>query len=84
MCPFFGLTDEYKVNLHELIYDLANIGKLGYDAVYTMPVHYRSFYIRKLTRDKEKEKAAYEKAQGMQDGASSSKIVKGPQIGPRA
>ena len=61
------------------------IGGLGYEAVYSMPVQYRSFYIGKLTRNKEKEKEAYEKAKGMQDGASSSsKMVKGPQIGPRA
>ena len=78
--PFFGLTDEYKIQLHELIYDMANsnLGGLGYDAVYTMPVHYRSFYVRKLSKDKEKEKQAYEKAQGLKEGSPS--IQKGPAI----
>jgi hypothetical protein len=81
---FFGLTDEYKIKLHELIFDLssAQCGGLGYDAVYNMPVHYRMFYVGKLTRDKEKEKEAFEKAKGMHE-AASSKVVKGPQVGPR-
>mgnify|MGYP000947680440 CR=1 FL=1 len=56
----------------------ATIGGLGYDAVYTMPVHYRTFYVRKLSKDKEKEKQAYEKAQGLQEGGST--IAKGPAI----
>jgi hypothetical protein len=47
-----------------------------------MPVHYRMFYVGKLTRDKEKEKEAFEKAKGMHD-AASSKVVKGPSIGPK-
>lgn len=81
-CPFFGLTDEYKVLLHELIYDLASIGHLGYDAVYTMPVHYRTFYIRKVNNDKQKEKDKHESAMRMQNEAASStsKVARGPAI----
>ena len=77
--PFFGLTDEYKVQLHELIFDLVHFGKFEYFAVYDMPVQYRTFYLRKLTNTKEKEQQAYDKSVGKTDGQSSS-IVKGPQI----
>lgn len=79
MCPFFGLTNEYKVQLHELIFDLCHYGKLGYDAVYSMPVQYRSFYIRKLVNMKEQERREYDKSQGMND-AQPQKIVRGPAI----
>lgn len=75
---FFGLTDKYKVQLHELIFDLCHIGKLGYDAVYSMPIQYRTFYIRKLTNMKEKERAQYEGAQSGNDAAP--KIARGPAI----
>lgn len=78
---FFGLTDEYKVRLHELIFDLAHHGKLEYFAVYEMPVQYRTFYIRKLTNMKEKERMNYDASMGKNDAPSqNSKVVKGPQI----
>src|SRR5512137_888871 len=77
--PFFGLTDEYKVSLHELIFDLAHHGNIEYFAVYEMPVQYRTFYIRKLMNMKEKERVHMDKAMGKED-APSSKVVKGPQI----
>lgn len=77
---FFGLTDEYKVRLHELIFDLSHYGNLEYFAVYEMPVQYRSFYIRKLTNMKEKEKAQYEKARGEHEATPTQKVVKGPSV----
>ena len=79
--PFFGLTNEYKVQLHELIYDLCHYGKIEYFAVYEMPVHYRNFYIRKLISTKEQEKKDYDKAHSKSDVASS-KIVRGPSVRP--
>jgi hypothetical protein len=77
--PFFGLTDEYKVQLHELIFDLCHYGNFGYEAVYSMPVQYRTFYMRKLINSKEKEKDQYEAASRKQE-ASPSKIARGPAI----
>jgi len=77
--PFFGLTDEYKVQLHEIIFDLCHFGKLGYDAVYSMPVQYRSFYVRKLINVKEKEKRQYDASSGKTE-ATPQKIAKGPAI----
>ena len=81
-CPFFGLTDEYKVNLHETLFDLCYFGKLGYDAVYSMPVQYRNFYIRKLVDVKEREKAQMDKSQGMTNAPSTKmpSIARGPAI----
>lgn len=79
-CPFFGLTDEYKVSLHETLFDLCHYGKLGYDAVYSMPVQYRTFYIRKLVNIKEKEKEQMKKAQGMADAPSTKPMARGPAI----
>jgi len=57
---------------------LSKHGNLGYDAVYSMPVHYRMFYIRKLSKDTEKEKAAYDTAMGKKDGPST--MARGPGI----
>lgn len=80
--PFFGLTDDYKINLHELIFDLCKIGNLGYDAVYSLPVHYRTFYIRKLIKDQDKDKARYESEKAKAEGKTSStaNIPRGPAI----
>ena len=78
-CPFFGLADDYKIQMHELIFDLCHYGKLGYDAVYSMPVQYRTFYIKKLVNIKEKEKRAYESSG--KNESTPQKVVKGPGIG---
>jgi len=80
--PFFGLTDEYKSQLHELIFDLCHFGHFGYDSVYSMPVQYRTFYIRKLIKVKQDEKSQYDK-QSRQSNTSSGdnkKIHRGPAI----
>ena len=78
MCPFFGLTDNHQVQLHELIFDFCYYGKISYDSVYTMPVQYRSFYVKKLINMKEKEKGV-----GQDSAPPKSNIVKGPPINKR-
>ena len=78
--PFFGLTQEYKVHLHELIFDLTYFGKIEYFAVYEMPVQYRSFYLRKLVNIQDKEKASIDKSMSKQDAPSSSNFARGPGI----
>jgi hypothetical protein len=45
-----------------------------------MPVQYRSFYVKKLTNIKEKEKSQYEKARGETEATPSQRIAKGPQL----
>jgi hypothetical protein len=79
VCPFFGLTDEYKIKLHELIFDLCHYGHFGYESVYSMPVQYRTFYMRKLINSKEKEKDQHEAASRKHE-ATPSKISRGPAI----
>jgi hypothetical protein len=78
--PFFGLTDEYKVHLHDLIFDLCHYGNIEYNSVYSMPVQYRTFYIRKLSSIKEKERTEYDRASGKQEATPTSKVVRGPAI----
>ena len=80
MHPFFGLTDEYQVYLHETIFDLCHYGKLQYDAVYSMPVQFRNFYLKKLSNIKEKERGELDKAAGLNQASPTSKVVKGPQL----
>jgi hypothetical protein len=55
---------------------------MGYDAVYSLPVHYRTFYIRKLINDGEKDKVRYEAEKLKAEGKSSSptNIPRGPAI----
>lgn len=79
--PFFGLTPEYKGQLHDLVFDLVHYGKIEYFAAYDMPVQYRMFYIRKLISIKEKEKNDIEKASSSaREAPSQGKIVKGPSV----
>lgn len=71
--PFFGLTDKYRIKLHEMLFDLTYYGKFQYDAVYTMPVQYRSFYFNKLIKEKEREKADIDKANGKTEATSTKR-----------
>jgi hypothetical protein len=67
--------------LHGLIFDMCYYGKMGYDDVYAMPVHYRSFYMRKLAHMKEREAKEYEKMNGGgSSSAPSQNIARGPAI----
>lgn len=69
MFPFFGLTTEYKLGLHEEIFSLCYYGKGGFtwNEVYELPIHLRRFYIQQVSKaieEKNKaEKAEYNKAQ---------------------
>ncbi len=81
--PFFGLGEEYKVKLHELIFDLCYYGALDYDAVYSMPVQYRTFYMRRLNHIKEKESRHMESSSNSTEAIPTSKISKGPGISRR-
>ena len=78
MYPFFGLTDEYKGKLHEVLFDLTHFGNFEYESVYGMPVQYRQFYIRKLINIKEKEKEQMDK--DTKTPSQSKSIARGPQI----
>lgn len=69
MFPFFGLTTEYKLGLHEEIFSLCYYGKGGFtwNEVYDLPIHLRRYYIQQISKaieEKNKaEKAEYNKTQ---------------------
>lgn len=71
---FFGLTQEYKLQLHESIFNLITHGMGGWNwrDVYTMPVHLRNYYIGKL------EKFVKEKNEAMTPSTSQNSM--GPHV----
>lgn len=60
---FFGLTQEYKANLHKVIFSMIYYGKGGFNFndLYNMPVFLRSFYLKEMNTAVEKENAEYDK-----------------------
>jgi len=63
MSPFFGLTLNYRKQLHAHIFDLIFHGNGGFTHtdVYNMPVWARRFYITKIIEFKREEQAQYDK-----------------------
>ena len=62
MSTFFGLTPEYKLELHKSIFSLVTYGKGGWtwEAVYhQIPVYLRNFYINEMSKAIQKENEAY-------------------------
>jgi hypothetical protein len=60
---------------------MVHYGKFDYESIYTMPVQFRMFYLRKLINVKQKEIDSDNAAQGKQSGASPEQNVrKGPAI----
>lgn len=62
---FFTLPAEYKVQLHEEIFNLSYYSQGGFtqDVVYNLPIYLRRFYIKKLVDVRKKENEEAEKAQ---------------------
>ena len=52
MFPFFGLTTDYKLGLHEEIFSLCYYGKCGFtwNEVYELPIHLRRYYIQQISK----------------------------------
>jgi len=52
MFPFFGLTIDYKLGLHEEIFSLCYYGKGGFtwNEVYELPIHLRRYYIQQISK----------------------------------
>jgi hypothetical protein len=63
MCPFFGLSLNYRQYLHAHIFDLIYHGNGGFtwNDVYNMPVWARKFYINKIIEFKQEEKKVNDK-----------------------
>jgi len=57
---FFGLTSEYKLQLHKMLFTMAYFseGAFSYTEVYNMPVYLRMFYLKQLQDIKEAEQKA--------------------------
>ena len=52
---FFGLTPEYKQNLHKTIFVLIYKSGFDFDTLYNLPVHMRNFYLKEYTEWKKAE-----------------------------
>ena len=52
MFPFFGLTTDYKLGLHEEIFSLCYYGKGGFtwNEGYELPIHLRRYYIQQISK----------------------------------
>lgn len=76
----FGLPSNYRVILHEEIFNLCYYSQGGFtqSEVYQLPVHLRQFYLRKLTATKEKEASASEAAN--RQTTSGPNIAKPPRV----
>jgi hypothetical protein len=66
MFPFFGLTQEYKLGLHDEVFSLVYYGKGGFTVsdVRDLPIYIRRYFIRRLKEEIDKknraEKDAYD------------------------
>ena len=76
--PFFGLQDNYKIYLHEQIFDLIYYGTFDHDSVYSMPVNLRMFYLKKLIKVKETEKQETDKIKDTDTKDTRPKFLQGP------
>ena len=62
MSDFFGLTQEYKIDLHKTLFNMVTFGKGGWDweSVYNLPVYLRQYYTRQMADTLEAERKAHE------------------------
>ena len=83
--PFFGLTDDYQIRLHELISELGKTYNFTHDDWYSMPIQLRTFYARKAVRDNEQEKEKLESARAQAEASQnrSSQFPRGPAVDRR-
>ena len=78
---FFTLPPQYKIQLHEEIFNLCyySQGAFTQDVAYNLPVYLRRFYIRKLVDVRTKENEEAKKAQ-QQAKSSAKKPAKPPSV----
>lgn len=65
MLTFFGLTPEFKVELHKSIFQLITFGKGGWNwsDLYKMPVYLRNFYFGEMIKVNRAEQDRYQQQQ---------------------
>jgi hypothetical protein len=63
LLPFFGLTQDYRLNLFKAIHDICYYGKGGYDyhIVYDMPIWLRNLTYKFISEQRQKENESYTK-----------------------
>ena len=66
---FFGLTPEYKQNLHRAIFTLIYKGNMDFSTLYSMPIHLRNYYLTEYTEWKKAENDEADKSEKQQDQA---------------
>ena len=66
---FFGFNDDYRADLHDLIFDMIWFGEGRWDwnTIYNMPIFLRNFWIRKMndiadTRKKQNQQRTQQKS----------------------
>lgn len=62
---FFGLTPEYKLEIHKLLFAMAynSNGAFNFEQLYNMPIYLRTFYVKQLEEIKVKEAEAVKSVQ---------------------
>lgn len=77
---FFGLTQNYRLNVYDQIFDLVYYGKgFSYTDVFDMPVYLRIYYINKINKIFKDRNKAQEKAD--RQAQSKSKRATPPRFG---
>jgi hypothetical protein len=65
-CPllwtFFGLSDEYIENVYEQFFLLKYHGGWSFTEAYNLPVKIRTWFLKRLVKQKQEEKEAIENA----------------------
>jgi len=59
---FFGLNDEYIEQVYEQFFLLKYYGGWSFTEAYSLPVGLRKWFLERLSKEKEKEKAAANEA----------------------
>ena len=62
MRTFFGLSDEYAESIYEEFFNLKYYGGWSFFEAYNLPIILRRWFLRRLIKQKEKEKKAHEDA----------------------
>jgi hypothetical protein len=65
-CPlrwtFFGLSEEYIESIYEQFFLLKYHGGWGFIEAYNLPIKIRTWFLKRLVKQKQEEKDAYESA----------------------
>jgi hypothetical protein len=68
---FFTLPSDYSIQLHTQIWELIQFGNgFNWGDVYSMPIHLRNFYFKKLVDLKKKEAEEIKQAQSKAKSSS--------------